>query len=47
MAMGYVLLSLSWTTFSIPKNMTLLFETPDGVWGEAAVAAVKENFVAT
>lgn len=47
MAMGYVLLSLSWTTFSIPKNMTPLFETPDGVWDEAAGAAVKANFMAT
>jgi hypothetical protein len=45
MAMGYVLLSLSWAAFSIPQYLIPLFETPGGVWNEMAVADVKSRFM--
>jgi hypothetical protein len=44
MAMGYILLKLGWPTFAIPQNAWLLFSTPNGVWDDAAIAAVRASF---
>jgi hypothetical protein len=46
MAMDFLLLTLGWPDYSLPRHIRPLFETPEGAWDDDARVVVRDRFVA-